>query len=50
MERVDQVLNECVFDETIKKDRATVTVNVAEEAMRRYAILYHENELEKVNP
>ena len=37
MKTVSQILNECVFDKSIEQDIATVTVNVAEEAMRRYA-------------
>jgi len=36
-QRPDEVLNECVFDKTIEYDMATVSVNVAEEAIRRYA-------------
>ncbi len=37
MKRPDEILNECVFDNTIKKDTATVTVEVAIEAMKRYS-------------
>lgn len=34
---IDEVLNECIFDNSIKPDRATVQISVAEEAMKRYS-------------
>lgn len=45
MKRVDEVLDECIFDRTIEHDMATVSINVAEEAMRRYAKIYHQEQV-----
>ncbi len=37
MEDKYKILNECVFDKTIKHDNASVPISVAIEAMERYA-------------